>query len=789
MKTEDDRIGKTELLRATISIITRGGPITVNTYQDTNPVLLKGMQLPAEARYSFKDPTDHSSNFVNHPISVESFFGENGKEEFDISLGNFQLQEFPPRFTSFRNIELRLAVSRAQILSITLIDPIPQKCRSIGFIDISALDPPVIKPMPKIDASENLKKTYQSLLEMVENPQPRQTGNPRRGEDLAQDVTISFDEALHGGSKDIKVVGTETCPACTGSGTVLGRALSSCPDCMGTGWAREMKETSKGPQYRFTVCTTCKGDGLVNVYPCHTCRGNGWVRIKRSFTLQIPAYIDSGAVICILHQGKPGRYGGFPGHLRICAHVARHPLFVRAGRDVTIRLPVSTSFAKEGGYLRVPDVKKGSPFLLKVPAGVKSDTTFQVFESEDYSLTAQIEFYRPPFLFALPNVRKRLQATKELLGCADYELPAHLGNVTVDQTPVVDELIQNGKTRGKMTQTVAGSTLAMGHPPNQAEFYTQRGMVYAEKGKQERALADYNKALELDSVYASAYDKRSVLYLYQKEHGKALADLNKALELEPNNAGYYYHRGMLYHLQENSAMALADYDKALDLDPTNAAVYESRGRLCALQDDLEAALADFSKVLKLDPNNAEAYCRRGVLYQRKNDSANALADFNRALELDPKNDSILSDRGHVYLLQNDLERALADISRVVERNPSNARAYNNRGYVYFLQNSLDRALADYDKALDLDPELVAAHNYRGQVNLKQARYQEALDDFRKSLSLHPGDMYIHQWLGLAYQGLGETDKAIASYREVLENSPNPELCRETQELLDNLGGK
>jgi len=775
MKTEDGQIGKTKILRATIGIITRGGPFKVNTYQDTKPVMLEGMQLPAEAWYSFKDPTDHSSKFVNHPISIELFFGENGDEAFDIALGNFQLQEFLPPSASSRNIELRLAVSSDQILSITLLDAKSHKCRSIGFIDISTLEPPVLQPMPKVGPPEDFTKIYQNIREMVENPQPRQTGKPRHGKDLTQAVTISFDEALCGGNKDIEVVGTQTCSACSGSGTAPGRALSACPECRGTGWVREMEETSQGPAYHLTGCETCQGDGLVNIYPCHTCRGNGWVRSKRFIVLQIPTFIDSGAVVCFPHQGEPGQFGGRPGHLRITVNVAAHAFLTRSGRDIYVNLPVSASIARQGGRLRMPAVERGSSFLLDLPANTRSNAEFRVSENEAYSLTARIETYRPALLFILPNINQRIKAIREWLGGADIDISAAGASE-------LDERISTSAA-----PALAGSTPAPRRSTQQAEFYTRRGMIYAEKGDREHSLADFNMALELDPEYASAYDNRGVWYAGQKELGKALADMNRALELAPNNAGYYYHRGMLYHVQNDLAKALADYTKALELDPTNAEIYESRGKVYTLQNELEAVLPDFNKALELDPARVYCYHQRGVVYQHKNDLAKTISDFTKALELDPNNTLVRSDRCQVYIQLNDLENALADANVLTETHPKNASAYNNRGYIYYLQNNFIKALADYDKALELDPKLVCAYNNRGKTYLKQARYRQAIEDFDKSLSLHPGDSWPYLWIGQAYRGLGERKKAIEYCQRVLHASQNPELCQEAQILLSDLG--
>jgi tetratricopeptide (TPR) repeat protein len=790
MKTEYNKTGETGNLRATISILTRGGPFKVNVYQSTNPVLLRDIELPAEASYVFSNPA-LGRPYVNLPISIELFFGENGREEDDISLGKFQLKYISPSFAG--SIEIKLAVSAEQILSIAVLDHTTLTFRSIGFIDISKLAPPEIKIKTKNSGADQNKFSFQQLSDLFLNPKPRDMGKPRRGEDISQVLTISFEEAVHGAKKDIRVISTETCPVCSGSGVAPGKTIVHCVDCRGTGLKKEETQTDQGPLITSKTCPTCKGDGLIIADPCRNCKGNGWVKTTHPITLQIPACIDSGAEVCIPHQGEPGRYGGYSGHLRISTQVAPHPLFARVGSDISIRLPVSTGFAKDGGHLRVPDVKKGNSFLMKMPADVKSDMTFQVFESEDYTLTAQIEIYRPALLFALPNVKKRLQAINEALGHEDLELPASFNGVGAVQAAALDELEQREKSSSKHAESTTSSTWTTGRSRNDAKFYTRRGIIYAEKGDWVHALADYNKALELNPDHASAYDSRSALYMSQHEPEKALADLNKEIELEPNNAEYHEHRGMLYHIQKDLAMALADYDKALALDPNNARVYDSRGRLYASQENLAKALSDFSAALRLDPHNAEYYYHRGEIYEIQNKLPQALADYTKSLEMAP-NDSkyaqlALGSRGNVYLRQNNLEKALADADKAVQMYSDNARAYNNRGHVYSLRNDWDKAVADYSKAIKLDPNFVYAYNGRGNAYLKQACYNQAVKDFDKSLALKPGDIYVSVWLGQAYQGLGENSKAIALYRRVLDANPNPELRQEAQDLLDNLGRK
>jgi len=768
-KTEGNKDTKTKTLRATISIIIRGGPIRVNVKQPTKPVMLKGMHLPAEARFIFRDPTDYSSKYDNHPISIEFFFGENGREINDTFLGSFPLQEFLPEVAGSRNIELKLTVSANQILSISLFQVIPQKYEHVGFIDISTLEPPEIELNTDVDKSDNFKKAYQDIMEMVKNPQPRQIGISRRGNDIEQDVTISFDEALHGCSKTIEIIGTQTCHECTGDGTASGKTLSSCTDCQGTGWAKEIV----GEKYRFTACATCQGNGLVNIHPCPTCYGNGWVRIKRSIELQIPAYFDSGAIVCILYQGEPGRFGGLPGHLQITVNVAPHALFTRSGRDIYIDLPLCQSITKQGGRFRVPGLQRETSFVLDLPIGTRTDMVFQVSENEEYSFFVRVKTYRSAFLFMMPKTRRQIDLIKERLGDVNIEIPS------VDESVLDEKILHPQSPPQPMAPSQEKSA-------QQAEFYTRRGMIYADKGYREHALSDFNMALELNPECTSAYDKRGALYMSQKEPEKALADLNKVVELAPHNAEYLYHRGILRHLQRDASKALNDYAKALELDSTNAEIYESRGKVYTLQKNLEASLADFNKALELDPTRAESYYQRGLIYQYKNNLAMAIVDLDTAVELDPENVSIRDHRAQVYIQLDDLEKALDDANRLVEKQPINPGAYNNRGYIYYLQKEYAKALDEYNKALKLDPNFIHAYGNRGKTYLELALFKQAIEDFNRLLSSHTGEAWCYLWIGRAYQGLGMKKKSLEYCQKALETSSYSELQKEVQNLLSDL---
>ena len=61
--------------------------------------------------------------------------------------------------------------------------------------------------------------------------------------------------------------------------------------------------------------------------------------------------------------------------------------------------------------------------------------------------------------------------------------------------------------------------------------YNNRGIAYIWKKQYDLAVADFNKAIELDPKNGKAYNNRAIVYSYQGETDKARQDLQKAQSL------------------------------------------------------------------------------------------------------------------------------------------------------------------------------------------------------------------------------------------------------------------
>ena len=81
--------------------------------------------------------------------------------------------------------------------------------------------------------------------------------------------------------------------------------------------------------------------------------------------------------------------------------------------------------------------------------------------------------------------------------------------------------------------------------------YTNRGIAYAGKGQYDHAIADYDKAIELNPRYERAYVNRGDSYYARRQYDHAIADYKDAIDLNPMNSYTDYNMACLYSVKNN----------------------------------------------------------------------------------------------------------------------------------------------------------------------------------------------------------------------------------------------
>ena len=118
---------------------------------------------------------------------------------------------------------------------------------------------------------------------------------------------------------------------------------------------------------------------------------------------------------------------------------------------------------------------------------------------------------------------------------------------------------------------IASLTEVVQRNPNDAQAYNVRGSVLGRAGRNQEALADFDRAIALDANYAQAYANRGQVHRQMNRLEPALADYNKALSLDQNYAAAYLGRGQVYRAQGRALDALNDYNRAIQMAPDQRA--------------------------------------------------------------------------------------------------------------------------------------------------------------------------------------------------------------------------
>lgn len=289
--------------------------------------------------------------------------------------------------------------------------------------------------------------------------------------------------------------------------------------------------------------------------------------------------------------------------------------------------------------------------------------------------------------------------------------------------------------------------------PKRSELYYQRADYYYYHQEVEKGIADMQTAIRLQPDSSKYYVKLSDLYFAQRETDLAEEMLQTAIKKQPDNnearlklAELYYHLRMLDECGKT-------IDEAVALQPFNPKAYLIQAFMMKDQRDTANYLRLLQLVIDQDPKEIKAFLELGYFYQQLNNPL-AINYYQNALNVDPNNVEIRYNLGKMYQDMGKTEEAEQEYKTVIEIDPKNIPALNNLGYLY-----LDENIARYDEAAKL---------------------------FSQAIEANPNFVYSVCNRGVAYEYLGEYNKARKDYQTALKLERNFEPAIAGLNRLDKL---
>ena len=136
------------------------------------------------------------------------------------------------------------------------------------------------------------------------------------------------------------------------------------------------------------------------------------------------------------------------------------------------------------------------------------------------------------------------------------------------------------------------------------EFLKQAAAAYSRMDRVE-AIALATKAVEADPKNVKAWSVRAQYYEQTRQDALAVADYGRAIQLQTNTAALYQHRGWLQFRLARFAESIADFDQFLRLQPAQAPYHWQRGIVCYYAGRFEDGRRQFELHQTVNDNDVE----------------------------------------------------------------------------------------------------------------------------------------------------------------------------------------
>jgi tetratricopeptide (TPR) repeat protein/peroxiredoxin len=232
--------------------------------------------------------------------------------------------------------------------------------------------------------------------------------------------------------------------------------------------------------------------------------------------------------------------------------------------------------------------------------------------------------------------------------------------------------------RGYADQALSSCQLVLEHEPENAEAHYLMGMIYLKKKMNGEARASFERTVHTPpsqpSTWPDAWNNLGMLAAQEGRSEEAIANLKEAIRLNPGYTVALENLGNVYRQQHRWADAQAMLERALETDPNDADVNYGLAMNFAQQGDTQNAEKYFDAAIRLRPDYPEALNNLGVLYLNTRRVDEGVKSFETCVRVAPDFDQAYINLAKVYAQRGERDRAADILRQVLQRHPDQALA-------------------------------------------------------------------------------------------------------------------
>lgn len=326
----------------------------------------------------------------------------------------------------------------------------------------------------------------------------------------------------------------------------------------------------------------------------------------------------------------------------------------------------------------------------------------------------------------------------------------------------------------------------------------------SESCQRERAMMMIEQAYHTDPTCPSVLYHLCRHFFYRKDYDSVRKLSNQALsqcqsgELQ---AEYYFQIARTYHMEGVFLKAYTYYKEALSKDKSHLLARFGYGQMCIGRGDHKEAIKTFEAVYKERPDNFDTLRILGSLYgssEDQNQRFQARQLLQKAALQAKNNVELLIELGQVCERSHPIEAYQAYRRVVVILEKANSeipkQIWNNLGVLCHKLDKDEEAMESYNKAFDrtqdpsatLQPDQVTTYYNTGVLYQKMGNIDKAVAIYDDILAAYPDYVDCHMQKGRIHQGKAHNEEALKLFNTAVESATDSQHKITACSLIGNL---
>ncbi len=319
-----------------------------------------------------------------------------------------------------------------------------------------------------------------------------------------------------------------------------------------------------------------------------------------------------------------------------------------------------------------------------------------------------------------------------------------------------------------------------------AEQYFTEGEKYFILEDYTKALAFFQKAMEIDPLNAAINYKIADVYAETEEYENALNYAIKAVQYGPDNKYYYVLLADIYTSLSDFANATEVYENLIENIPGTEEYLFQTAALYIYQEKYDEALECYNEIEKKFGVNEQITFQKQNILLKQGKLDQVIEEGMKLIEAYPGEPEYVSDLANKLIANEKYERATELVTKALNDFPNNpvlkyqlAEIYRKTDRAAQARQMIKEVFESPDFSLKRKMQIIAGYFGR-ELNKNEKEF--AIDLTEKLISIHPEEADSYAMYGDLLQSMDSLQAARTMYLKALEI--NPSNLQAWQNVLD-----